>query len=120
MEHYTLITAGAVGGLAYAVRSGTFTFPGRVSAGWKVGFLGDILHGVIGAYVIYLLLPFEIEAETTGPVTSTVKFVALALLGGYAGRMIIDRALEVTIRKLEAEVEQQKISRPAMSSSWIW
>lgn len=96
--------AGAFGGLLYTARDSGLELLHRnpekkmiINLGW----IADCAFGIAGAYVVFLLLPTELmSSEANGATTLTdmpalnlIKLLALALVGGYGGRSLVDTAL---------------------------
>ena len=114
-----LALTGAFGGLLYTARESGLELIHRNSNGptpnvINLGWLADCAYGVAGAFVVFLILPTDISSNgTNGSMFSNgdlfdkantlvlVKFLALALVGGYGGRSLVDRALANLAREVE-------------------
>lgn len=122
--HIILITiAGPFGGLLYTVRDGGFEMPHKDPAKpniWKPGWIADCLYGIAGAYVVFLVLPSEIAfpensaSHSINPAILFIKPFAIALVGGYGGKWVLDRALSNLMKQVkdaqkEAKKAQEKI-----------
>lgn len=75
----------------------------------SLGFIADILGGIGGAYVIFVLLPFEFQFHQISPgehaissgdntllyefekIRSLIQITAVSTIGGYGGRALIER-----------------------------
>jgi hypothetical protein len=100
-----LITlTGAFGGLLYTLRDNGLELPHRDPKHpyvLKLGWIVDCTYGIAGAYVVFLILPTEFansaeagrEFLSNGAVLKLIRLLALALVGGYGGRSLVDRAL---------------------------
>ncbi len=107
--------AGAFGGMLYTFREGRLVKPHQdpdQPDHYNLGWISDFLYGVAGAYVVFLLVPTDIgNAGVTDPlgdsvsVLDQIRFVALALVGGYGGRSLVDRALASLEKKID-QVQQ--------------
>ena len=112
---WTLITvAGAFGGMLYTFRDGGLVTPHAVDGQahhYNLGWIADCAYGIAGAYVIFLLLPTEIggpgeDADVlSGSPFDQMKLLGLALVGGYGGRSLVDRALANLVKKID-DVQQ--------------
>lgn len=112
---WILVTvAGAFGGMLYTFRDGginkphpSYDDPNRYDLGW----IADCAYGVAGAYVILLLLPTEIgdaggEAKKLmGSAIDQMKLLGLALVGGYGGRSLVDRAFANLVKRIDGVQE---------------
>jgi hypothetical protein len=111
--------AGALGGVMFGIRKHGLVLPHPQSGThtWELGYISDLFIGLIGAFGIFLLIPGEVLTFQPDAVTTkhVVTLLALALLGGYGGPAVVDRALSQTLTALqqrteevEARVQQQK------------
>jgi tetratricopeptide (TPR) repeat protein len=96
---------GAFGGLIYGVRETGLVLPHRAVANHSVrlGFLADVMFGIAGAFVVFLLIPADINADE---IETVVKVIGLAVLGGYAGPALLDKLVSETLRDVQREQEQ--------------
>jgi hypothetical protein len=104
--------AGAFGGMLYTFRDGGLEIPHKVNGQhrYNLGWISDCLYGIAGAYVVFLLVPMNIGSESDFdplivPMIDQIKFFALALVGGYGGRSLVDRALANMQNKID-QVQQ--------------
>ncbi len=99
-----IITAGAFGGLLYTVRDSGLKCPywdEEKKRVLNIGWIADCAYGIGGAFAVFLILPIEsmiVNGETITSLAalkiwSLIKLIALALVGGYGGRSLVDRAL---------------------------
>ncbi len=125
---FMIITvAGAFGGLLYTVRDSGLEFPHRDPEKdhvIKLGWVADCFYGIAGAYVVFLILPTELTTAGTpsksllssGSILGLVKLLAMALVGGYGGRSLVDRALaniakDAEEAKKSAEETKKKVDQ---------
>ena len=123
---FVIITlAGAFGGLLYTARDSGLELPHRNPDKIHVlnlGWVADCAYGIAGAYVVFLILPTELSTgiptpesiQKTGSTLTLIKFLALALVGGYGGRSLVDRALaniarDVKEAKKSAQEAKEKV-----------
>ncbi|MDN5204615.1 hypothetical protein QQ008_24700 [Fulvivirgaceae bacterium BMA10] len=88
--------AGAFGGLLFTARDDGFTKPHRDPENkyaWKLGWVSDCAYGIAGGYVVFLILPNNSNLIDSTKILSFLQPLALALVGGYGGRSLVDRAL---------------------------
>jgi len=104
--------AGAFGGMLYTFRDGGLEIPHKVEGQYRynLGWISDCLYGVAGAYVVFLLVPMNIGGQSnfdplSGLMIDQIKFFALALVGGYGGRSLVDRAFANMEKKID-QVQQ--------------
>ena len=105
---------GAFGGVLYGIRNQQFIWCHRSGEhSWHPGCLGDAAYGAAGAFVIFIIMPgsFDVDGDM-----QWVRFLAVALVGGYGGRALIDRALAETItgrreRQKRVEIDLDQIRR---------
>lgn len=110
---FTVITfAGAFGGLLYTARDSGLEFPHRNPDNphiLNLGWVADCAYGIAGAYVVFLILPTELNTghpvpdalQNNGSILGLIKLLALALVGGYGGRSLVDRALSNIAKEAE-------------------
>lgn len=125
--YLSLITAsGGLGGVLSATRFPYMNIPHREKQNrYVVGFLTDILAGVAGAYIVFLILPDRLimPVENLGePSLETeellvnIKLIAISIVGGYLGRALLERVgkdlfSKVKILEKKAVLTEQKNSR---------
>lgn len=117
---FFLITmSGALGGIVTSLESDvnhTFSFPFSNDT-FKSGFVGHAFIGICGGYVgvglALLLTPFEIELFLSADKPKLIKpifiLVSICIIGGFSGLPIISKISSQAIRKLEKELDQEKI-----------
>lgn len=105
-----ILMAGAVGGLLHSIEDNHLGFPTRTKNGttWDPGFLGDVLFGVAGGLVVFTLMPEIQEPSTT---MDYVKITALALVGGYSGKLLLDKAAHEKIKAIQGKMEQLELDK---------
>jgi len=116
--------SGGFGGLLFAMRQSTrgsqlFTpqFSFDEESRWlDIGCLSDAFYGVAGAFVIFLVTPGMSEAVPNVAMISAsarietvdlLEVIAVAVVGGYAGRALMDKASD-SIAKVEQSVDDLK------------
>ncbi len=131
---FVMITiAGAFGGLLYTARDSGLEFPYRDPDNKHVlnlGWVADCGYGIAGAYVVFLILPTELTTAGTpsnsllssSSILGLVKLLAMALVGGYGGRSLVDRALaniakDAEEAKKSAEEAKKKVVQIEMIDS---
>ena len=123
-----ILIFGAFGGLLYSLRERKMELPyisqsafsptkektapnqSTVSTGESfkgeiinLGIVADCLAGIGGALGIFLILPID-EIKNI----SLLKLLATAMIGGYGGRSLLDRALDNILQKQEELAKEQK------------
>jgi hypothetical protein len=110
---------GAAGGLLFALRDGELQPVVVSDAGLRLGWMGDALYGIAGAYAVFLLLPgfsesatneFEVllrngVADTNS--TDVLEVIAVSLIGGLGGRSVMRRASETILQEKLQQVEKR-------------
>jgi len=122
--------AGGFGGLLYTAREGGLTLPHRDPKSpsiYQLGWIADCAFGIAGAFVVFLLIPTEIGSESRDisglfemPVFDQMKITALAIVGGYGGRSLVDRAfsnLADRVEQVQKTTEQVVVQQEADSSA---
>lgn len=108
---------GAVGGLLYSMRERKLVLPRFHSdAPYTLdpGFVSDIWFGIAGAYIAFLIVPGNFKFDPTAAKADPeafwafVKITALAIVGGYGGRALVDKALADIARKIDRVEQVQK------------
>jgi uncharacterized protein YdbL (DUF1318 family) len=130
---YLISSVGALGGILFSTKNRLLELPHDDSLDrnkFSLGFIADILGGIGGAYVIFLLLPFEFhkvsinELDHINPVLNgfeqiriLIQVIAISLIGGYGGRALIeqvqtellkqelDRKLDIQSEKIGEKIE---------------
>ena len=108
-KHLWLIClSGMFGGLLYGIRDKKLVIPHRKSENiYEPGVVTDVLFGVAGGLVIFLILPGNITPEKD--TISLIKFIGVALIGGYGGRALVEKVLTQQIKDLQASVDDLKV-----------
>lgn len=99
------IIAGAFGGILYSVKEkNRLHLPGRRDSGtYHLGFIADVLFGIAGGIVIFLLYPDDIALFNKG-ISGIIKFLGLGIVGGYGGRLFLEKAMSARISGLEEKM----------------
>ena len=113
-----MIPSGFIGGLLFGLqrKDNVLAFPSVDKETGKIdmGIIADVLYGVAGALVIFLLIPFE----ATGRGASLLKFMGLAMLGGWGGAHLLDMLFKKTVGEaLEKARSAEASARSAVSAS---
>ena len=82
----------------------------------NLGWIADCAYGIAGAFVVFLILPTELDTQNSNPeslliglsLISLIKLIALSIVGGYGGRSLVDRALSNIIKDVEEAKEEAK------------
>ena len=96
---------GILGGLAFEIVDESFDFPRRdkrTKSAFSPGCLGSMLFGLIGGFVIFLIVPGDYNITD---VMDNIKLFAMATLGGYGGRVLIEQALKLQLKRVEKQIE---------------
>ncbi|MCS6853187.1 MAG: hypothetical protein NZ523_00315 [Elioraea sp.] len=102
---FLYVVCGALGGLVAAHRDPErgFVLPHRRPASgssWDAGFVGDALLGMAGAIAILLIVPGKPDVGFT---FDGLRTMALAVIGGYGARAVLEAALSSRLAKVESE-----------------
>jgi hypothetical protein len=112
-----VVVAGEFGGLLYAIQDNKIVLPSikyiteedvfshkniKICEGINLGVLSDLLFGVGGGLLIFLVTPgVPDSAENFG----MIKLISLAIVGGYSGQVLIkkvaDKSMEAMAEKTE-------------------
>lgn len=113
-EDFILLAAslsGAFGGILFALNDRMLELPHIEDANRiNFGFLSDCAFGMAGGFVVFLIIPFNNDINSANQI-EMVKFLAVTLIGGYAGRALVEKystEFESRIGKVEQEVQVQK------------
>lgn len=100
---------GAIGGIVHAIRSGAgLHFPHMIDHRFRPGILGDLVMGMAGGVSVFLLVPGELAInETPVSLSNLVKTFGFALVGGYGGPMVLDKALGATVAAMQDTIDKQ-------------
>jgi len=69
----------------------------------NLGWISDACFGSAGGIVLFLLVPSELVLETPAQI---LRALALALVGGYGGPAVLDRALSMSMRELSEKTQE--------------
>ncbi|HBE70790.1 MAG TPA: hypothetical protein DDW52_21810 [Planctomycetaceae bacterium] len=126
--------AGSIGGLLFAIRESLLEMPRFDSAGLQLGCIADCGFGIAGAFVIFLVIPgmsesipgmsytpalrtvpsavADLPAGESGTRTNDwLEVLAVALVGGYAGRALMQKATVSIAQVEQVQQDVQSISR---------
>ena len=96
---------GAVGGLLFGMRDKELELPHWEDKHvWNPGFLADILFGLAGGVIIFIIVPGTFNYQQGG--WEIIKILALAGVGGYGGRAVVEKILNQQLQELEKDVQQ--------------
>ena len=107
--YLALTLAGTLGGLlcSFLVEEDkVLEFPSwaKHNKGLKPGFIGDILVGIAGAFIAYIVLPQELKGK------EIITIFVAGLVGGYGGEYVMKAALKRLIQRMEeADLTQEKL-----------
>jgi hypothetical protein len=105
---WLICLSGMFGGLLFGIRDKKLVIPHRKSKNiYEPGVVTDVLFGVAGGVVIFLILPGNIKPEEN--TISLLKFIGVALIGGYGGRALVEKVLTQQIKDLQASVDDLKV-----------
>lgn len=103
---------GAIGGLLFSAKDQEFRLPrlirrtdknnSRMYSYIYLGVVTDLLFGVVGGFVIFVILPSIPNRED---LWGLIKIASLAVIGGYSGRVLVNRVASDQIRKTDEKVE---------------
>ncbi len=107
--YLTLTLSGALGGILYSILLyGALELPSWGDGGksLKLGFIGEVLVGISGAFTAYIFLPDALKKSDDREI---IIFVA-GLVGGYGGKAILNAALKRVINQINQAnlVEKEK------------
>ncbi len=107
-KHVWLIClSGMFGGLLFGIRDKKLVIPHRKSENiYEPGVVTDVLFGAAGGVVIFLILPGDINPDKD--TLSLLKFIGVAIIGGYGGRALVEKVLTQQIKDLQASVDGLK------------
>jgi len=110
-----ILSSGAFGGLLYTARDSGLELLHRDPDNQyqiKLGWVADCAFGIAGALVVFLVVPTELNnAEngssilSTGSVMDIIRLMALALVGGYGGRSLVDKALSNIAKRADEAMQ---------------
>ncbi len=95
--------SGAFGGLLYGTQSGSLLAMSNEGAKVQLGTLGDVLFGIAGAIVAFVIVPGEFVAKD---VWMRLNVVGVAILGGYAGRALVVAGVQKTLGEIEGRTKR--------------
>ena len=108
--HYTALSwiclMGGIGGLVHSIQyNAGIQLPHLVEKNLKMGVLGDILIGMVAGIVIFLLVPGDLPIGTDNvSFTSMINASGFALVGGYGGPLVLEKALGSTIAEMKETI----------------
>ncbi len=107
--YWVIGISGAFGGFLYGTRLHGLAVPHRTRRKYifDLGFINDLLVGIGGAIVIWLIVPGEFKFDPVEPV-QFIRGIATAFLGGYGGYALIDRVLNQKLKEIEEKMEEEK------------
>jgi len=103
--------AGMFGGLLYGIKEHKLKLPYRKGNTIYPGFLTDILFGAAGGLIIYMIMPGSFQFEAGG--FELVKIIAVAMVGGYGGRALVERVLAEQLKQFESQLQQLEDTQQA-------
>ena len=104
--HFQVTFSGAMGGILFAIQNKSLELPRKNdNSTFYLGFISDMFVGISGAYVIFLILPFDLDSSQNIESIGNSKIIATAILGGYAGRSM----LRAAYNKLSLESVQNEL-----------
>ena len=114
-RYFLFITlSGYIGGILYASRKNKIEIPYMENNNiLNLGFINDALSGVVGAYLIFFIFPFDYEvvndkSNSFITVTNEIKVIGTGLVGGYAGRGLIKKIQDSwAINDIKDEIKDQ-------------
>ncbi len=104
--YWMISLSGMFGGLLFGIRDKRLVLPHRYEGSRtdiNPGLLTDLLFGLAGGFIIFLVVPGTFEFK---PGWEAIKVLAIAVVGGYGGRAIVQKVLEQNIHQLEADVQK--------------
>jgi hypothetical protein len=121
--YLSLITAsGGLGGILSATRFPYINIPHLENPHrYVIGFLTDVMAGIAGAYIVFLILPDRLITPLgnngdpyleTRELLVNIRLIAISIFGGYLGRALLERVGEDLFSKVKTieaklgEVEQ--------------
>ena len=101
--------AGSFGGLVYSIQNNLMTFPFRDGDHRvNLGFFANLLFGIAGAIVIFLIVPGDFTFDYRYSTSSDfIKSIATAILGGYGGLALVNTVFNKSLSgEIRAEIKQ--------------
>lgn len=96
---------GIIGGMLYGMKDEKLVLPHMENKYvWNPGFLAEILFGLAGGFVIFIIVPGSFDYKAGG--WETIQILALAGVGGYGGRALVERMVSEQIQELEKNVQE--------------
>jgi hypothetical protein len=100
-----IAVGGMVGGFLFGIRDRRLELPHREDQhSWNPGCLVDILFGLAGGFVIFIIVPGSFDYRAGG--WETIQILALAGVGGYGGRALVEKLINEQLQELEKNVQQ--------------
>ena len=98
--------AGMFGGFLFGIKDKKLILPHWNSKHIiEPGFIGDCLFGLAGGFLVFILLPGNFEFNLSKP-EEIIKIVAVAVVGGYGGRALVEKVLAQQFYELESDIEE--------------
>lgn len=95
MTLYLIILCGSIGGILSAIKSRNLYYPSiKQDGAISLGFIADAAFGGAGGILIFLITPGSFDPQKQWELT---KIIGIALVGGYAGRILIDAMAQKTM-----------------------
>jgi len=118
--YLSLITAaGGLGGILSATRFPSIKIPHIERPNkYVIGFLTDVIAGIAGAYIVFLILPNHLimpPVNNGDPYLETkellvnIRLIAISIVGGYLGRALLEKVgedLVSQVKTIEAKVDE--------------
>lgn len=102
--------AGAFGGLVYSLQNNVMVFPFRDGEHRiNLGFLANLLFGIAGAIVIFLIVPGDFMFDYRAGFNSSdfIKSIATAIIGGYGGLALVNSVFNKSLTgEIREEIKQ--------------
>lgn len=111
MNYFYVIIAGAFGGILYAIREKTINLPSRRNGVIELGIIADILFGIGGGLLIFLITP---EVPDINKNFGIIKLLSLVIAGGYSGQFLIKKVAANNIKDLAEKTEKTQEHLDAM------
>jgi hypothetical protein len=125
VSFFFLISAsGALGGILYSTKDRLIEVPHHENKNQNMislGYFADILGGIGGAYIIFMVLPYEFHQvlpsdtfkEANKYITefeqirSLIQIIAVSMIGGYSGRALIEVVQSNLLKDVKQVAEKQ-------------
>jgi hypothetical protein len=121
---FLITTSGALGGILYSTKDRLIEVPHHENKDLNkisLGYFADILGGIGGAYIIFMVLPYEFHQvlpsdtfkEANKYITefeqirSLIQIIAVSMIGGYSGRALIEVVQSNLLKDVKQVAEKQ-------------